>query len=138
MPCLFALQGPSNCGKSSTLIYLSQLLQAKYPSATHQTLHRGTKDIAVIMHGVNGLVVGIESQGDPKSRLQQTLASFASAKCDIIFCACRTRGMTVDWVNTLSATYSIHFVEQTIDIVADHHSTTNADTASWLMKQAGI
>lgn len=136
MPHLFALQGPGNCGKSDTLIRLFQALQSKYPSATIQALHSGTKDIAVIMHGVNGLVVGIESQGDPNSRLQQSLPAFAAAKCDIILCACRTTGMTVDWINALSAAYSIHFVAQAQ--VTNNYGATNAATASLLMQQAGI
>ena len=136
MPHLFALQGTGNCGKSDTLIRLFQLLQTKYPSATTQSLHNATKDIAVIMHGVNGLVVGIESQGDPNSRLQQTLSTFAAANCDIIFCACRTSGMTVDWINSLSTNYSIHFVSQAR--VANNYGATNAATALVLMQLAGI
>ncbi|MDD4962715.1 MAG: hypothetical protein PHI11_02220 [Gallionella sp.] len=136
MPHLFALQGSGNCGKSDTLIRLFQALQTKYPSATIHTLHSGTKDIAVIMRGVKGLVVGIESQGDPYSRLEQSLPAFSAAKCDIIFCACRTRGMTVGWVNSLSAAYSIHFFAQTR--VANNQGATNAATAVSLMQQAGI
>jgi len=136
MPHLFALQGPGNCGKSDSLIRLFQALQTKYPSATIQTFHSGTKDITVTMHGVKGLVVGIESQGDPNSRLPRSLSTFVAAKCDIIFCACRTGGMTVGWVNALSPSYSVHFVAQTR--VANNHGATNAATASLLMQQAGI
>jgi hypothetical protein len=136
MPHLFALQGPGNCGKSDTLIRLFHALQTKYPSATIRALHSGTKDIAVIMRGVKGLAVGIESQGDPNSRLERSLHAFAAAKCDIIFCACRTSGMTVDWINALSAAYSIHFVAQTV--VANNHGATNDATAALLMKRAGI
>lgn len=136
MPHLFALQGPGNRGKSDTLIRLFHTLQTKYPSANSQVLYRGTKDIAVIMHGVNGLVVGIESQGDPNSQLQKSLSTFAAANCDIVFCACRTSGMTVSWVNALSGTYNIHFVAQTV--VATNYGSTNSATASLLMQQAGI
>ncbi len=89
------------------------------------------------MRGVNGLVIGIESQGDPtNSRLQHTLSAFAAAKCDIIFCACRTSGMTVGWINALSTTYSIQFVGQTR--VANNQGATNAATVLALMQQAGI
>jgi hypothetical protein len=136
MPHLFALQGPGSCGKSDTLIRLYQALQTKYPAATIQTVQSGTKDIAVIMHGIKTLIVGIESQGDPNSRLQQSLSVFAAARCDIIFCACRTRGMTVHWVNNLSPTYHIHFVTQTQ--ITGNHVATNATTAASLMQQAGI
>lgn len=136
MPHLFALQGPGSCGKSDSLIRLFQALQTKYPSATIQARHNGTKDISVIMRGVKGLVVGIESQGDPNSRLQQSLPAFVAAKCDIVFCACRTSGMTVGWVNALSPSYSVHFVAQTR--ATNNHGATNATTASLLMQQAGI
>jgi len=136
MPHLFALQGAGNRGKSDTLIRLFHALQTKYPRANSQALYSGTKDIAVIMHGVNGLVVGIESQGDPNSRLQTSLTAFAAANCDIVFCACRTSGMTVSWVNALSGTYSIHFVAQTV--VATNYGSTNSATALLLMQQAGI
>lgn len=140
MPHLFALQGAARRGKSSSLISLFHSLQTKYPSATIQSLYNGgtrAKDIAVIMSGVNGFVVGIESQGDPNSRLQQSLTTFATAKCDIIFCACRTTGMTVGWVNALSATYSVQFVPQTFAL-ANNQSATNTATALSLMQLAGI
>jgi hypothetical protein len=88
------------------------------------------------MRGVNGLAVGIESQGDPNSRLKRSLPAFAAAKCDIIFCACRTSGMTVDWINALSAAYIIHFVAQTV--VANNHGATNDATAALLMQRARI
>lgn len=136
MPKLFALQGPGSCGKSTTLNNLYNAACSKYPSATVQVLHVGTADIAIIVTGVNGVVVGIESQGDPGSRLQNTLSTFVLAKCDIIFCACRTRGMTVDWVNALSPQYNIHFVQQ--NQVANNYAATNSAMAAFLMQQAGI
>ena len=136
MPDLFALQGPGHCGKSDTLIRLFQAIQVKYPSATTQELRTGTNDIAVIMSNVNGLVVGIESQGDPGSRLKKMLPIFSAAMCDIIFCACRTSGMTVGWVNALSVTYTIHFVAQTR--ATNNYGTSNAATALSLMQRAGI
>lgn len=136
MPNLFALQGRSNCGKSDTLIRLFNEIKAKYPSATIQAINGSKKEITVILRGVNGLVVGIESQGDPNSRLQNSLSAFAAASCDVIFCACRTSGMTVDWVRAFSATYSIQFIKQTV--VATNHGITNSATALSLMQRAGI
>jgi hypothetical protein len=136
MPHLFALQGTGNCGKSTTLIHLYHTIQAKYPTATTQSLHIGTRDIAVIMRGVKGLVIGIESQGDPNSRLQKSLSTLTAAMCDIIFCACRTNGMTVGWVNDQSPPYIIQFVQQ--NRVAINHAATNAATAATLMLLAGI
>ncbi|MHA3084021.1 hypothetical protein ACX1NX_12820 [Acinetobacter sp. ANC 5383] len=101
MTQIFALQGTSNSGKTSTLIQLDQEIQNKYPNAL-RTIHIHRKDICISYEIiVNGSVikVGIESQGDPNSRLKDSLELFKNIGCDIIFCACRTQGMTVDWIN---------------------------------------
>lgn len=136
MPEIFALQGAGNCGKSTVLVNLYKEIMSKYPAATIQAIHPGTVDIAIIISGVKGLVVGIESQGDPRSRLQNTLANFVAANCDIIFCACRTRGMTVGWVNALSPQYNVRFVKQ--KIVVNNYVATNIATAVSLMRKARI
>lgn len=136
MSDLFALQGVGNCGKSTTLITLYNAVISKYPSANIQTVHNVTADIAVIIRGIKGLVIGIESQGDPSSRLHKTLAHFAAEKCDIIFCACRTRGMTVGWVNALSPQYNINFIQQ--KWVTDNYANANNAMSNSLMQQASI
>ena len=136
MANIFALQGSSNSGKSSTLIHLLNLVVAKYPNATVQTLHGGTKEVQVIVHPVNGKKVGIESRGDPGSHLQQSLTDFRNANCNIVFCACRTRGMTVNWINAMSPPDSVQFVQQTRTQVRQQNA--NATMASNLMKMAGI
>jgi hypothetical protein len=44
--------------------------------------------------------------------------------------------MTVGWVNSLSPTFSIHFVTQIR--VANNYGASNAAMAASLMQQAGI
>lgn len=135
MAHVIALQGPSSSGKTSTLIQVFQNLKASYPTAKIEALHSGTVDIKIIMRGVNGKIVGIESQGDPNSRLQQSLKDFIFARCDIIFCACRTRGMTAGWVNALSPRHQVEFVKKN---PARNHAAANAATAASLIKLAGL
>ncbi len=136
MPHAFALQGPGKCGKSATFLQIYNKLKHKYPTTTIKSIHNSTDDISVILTGVNGYTVGIESRDTPGSRLQRTLNAFAAAKCDIIFCPCRTKGMTVQWVKTLPLQYKIHFIQQ--NRVATKHAAANAATAALLMQQAGI
>lgn len=133
---IFALQGPANSGKTDTLIRVRDLLQAKYPNATMTPLHNGAGDIKVIFRGINGKTVGIESQGDPNSRLKESLLDFQSAGCDIIFCACRTSGMTVDWIKTFSPPYQIQFVQKVR--TNNNHGGTNAAVAASLVKMSGL
>lgn len=52
---------------------------------------------------INGVKIGIESQGDPekKSRLPQSLKEFVDNGCSIIVCARRTRERTFNTVEDL-------------------------------------
>lgn len=74
MADLFALQDVSDSGKSQTLLQLFDVLAAKYPGARQQVVHRGV-EITAILHGAQGHTVGIESQGDPNSRLAATVTA---------------------------------------------------------------
>lgn len=112
MGTLFALQGPANCGKSESLKKIADILIKKYPSALVNNLAQKTTDLKAIISGINGHVIGIESQGDPNSRLKESLDEFSIMKCDIIFCACRTSGMTVKWIDALSNKYTVNYVYQ--------------------------
>lgn len=49
-----------------------------------------------------GAKIGIESQGDPNSRIFESLPDFVNKKCDMIICACRTYGETHEEVLKLS------------------------------------
>jgi hypothetical protein len=134
---LFALYGKANCGKSETIRNVFGLLQSKYPSAAVNQIYSGT-DIKVIMTGVKGLSVGIESQGDPNSRLGQSLIDFENAGCDIIFCASRTSGMTVNWIKSHSGTYTIDWTHQNYVSAKSGHATNNQTVAGNLIAKAGL
>ena len=137
MAHVLALQGPSNSGKTETLIRLCHDLRAKYPDATFESLLKSEgRDIKVILRGVRGKTIGIESRGDPNSRLEESLADFVARKCDIIFCACRTSGMTVDWVNALSPRHRVQFVPKAR--ANRDPAAANARTAASLMELAGL
>lgn len=136
MASIFALQGLGSSGKTSTLIELLNLITAKYPRATVQAFHGGTRDVKVIIFPVNGLKVGIESRGDPNSRLLQSLADFRNANCDIVICACRTSGMTVQWINAMSPPDNVQFIPQRRSQTRQH--AANVAMATRLMQLAGI
>jgi acid phosphatase class B len=66
------------------------------------------------MQSIKGFLVGIESQEDPNSRLGDSLNDFENNGCEIIFCASRTRGMTVQWINSHSQKYHINFIQKAV------------------------
>jgi hypothetical protein len=111
---IYVLQGPAKCGKSSTIKEIFRELNTKYPNCIKKDYFPDQYDIQIEMQNIKGFLVGIESQGDPNSRLKNSLSDFEESGCDIIFCAARTRGMTVQWINSHSGNYHINFIPQTI------------------------
>jgi len=54
-----------------------------------------THDFRLIIE-IKGKIIGIESQGDPKTNLKGRLEELVTKyNCDLIFCTSRTRGETV-------------------------------------------
>ena len=101
-----AIYGPSTQGKSATIREVFNQLISAFPNHTiHHSYDDG--DITYIIE-INGVKIGIESLGDPNGRLPESLQDFVDQKCDIIVCACRTRGKTVADVESL---YDNHHYE---------------------------
>jgi len=98
---VFAVWGHAAQGKSETVKKITKLFLRNYIHApTIPTTIDFTYDIKVVIM-IGEIKIGIESTGDPNSRLSQSLESFVSDDCDIIICATRTSGGTVDAVNEL-------------------------------------
>lgn len=91
---IIVLYNKSNSGKSTIFKNVDELISKKYKDCKNTTLHNNY-DICKI-YNINGISVGIESQGDPGSRLNESLKCFNEKKCDIIICTSRTKGETVN------------------------------------------
>ena len=136
MADMYILQGSHNTGKTETLVAVIDILRNKYPGATASFMVN-RKDKKVVFTNIRGtLKVGIETQGDPNSRLEASLNDFETMGCDIIFCACRTKGKTVAIVNAHSTKYTLHFTRQTV--VSSGFSASNIVVANSLVKAAGL
>ena len=86
---VIANKGNAECGKSSSIKEVFNKLIAIYP---YNTLIKDGDIKATITIG--NVLVGIESQGDPNSRMMQSMNDFVSMGCQIIVAACRTSGET--------------------------------------------
>ncbi|MDX4061695.1 hypothetical protein Q6A90_04875 [Aliarcobacter skirrowii] len=110
---IFVLQGKSGVGKTTTINKVYQLLRdtkgVKSYKVSFEILNK--VDIRAILN-INEILVGIECQGDPSSRLKDSLKLFIENKCKVIICASRTRGMSVDWINEYSNEFDIEFISK--------------------------
>ena len=103
---IIALYGTANSGKSTTLRKLYDLLIKAYPKAHIEIIHPVGVDFTVIIE-IDGVLIGIESQGDPGSRLDDSIKIFKKRGCVIIVCCTRTRGSTVVIVEALRPEFTI-------------------------------
>ncbi len=134
MKTLIAVRGVANRGKSASIKNAYALLKAAHPSATVEEMFIGA-DITVVMT-VSGVKVGIESQGDPNSRLFKSLDRFVNIGCKVIICATRTSGKTVHAVNALARQYEIKWLDKPNDPNAHEQEAANATVAREIFTMA--
>ncbi len=108
---IIGLFGAAKVGKSTTINKVYDILTQKYDYTEIGQSLLQYKDIRVVIV-INGIKIGIESQGDPNSRLKESLDIFVKVGCDIIVCATRTSGMTVSWVEAKQPLYHVEWKEK--------------------------
>jgi len=109
---IIALRGKANVGKSQTIKSIYESIISTFPNAQVSDLSLGADVRAIIT--IDGCKIGIESQGDPNSRLFKSIKQFVDNKCEIIICATRTRGGTVELVENQNPPYNILWIEQVV------------------------
>ncbi len=113
MKKIYALKGIAETGKSETIKTFYNKLKAKHTnleiSDRYTPIYGG--DISVVVE-INGKIIAIESQGDPNSRILDSLPKFVAIPADIIICATRTRGATVDVVKQQQENYEIIWIDK--------------------------
>jgi len=128
MKTILALRGAGNRGKSTTLGMLIEMIKVQYPSANFEET-KFKIDITIVVT-INGQKVGIETQGDPNSRLGASLKRFIEIGCKVIICASRSYGSTVDLINTAAnGGYQVKWFEKTKSTSAHDQTTANKAAA---------
>ncbi len=132
MNTIIAIRGVGNTGKTKTIKYVYDLVKSKYPEAKIES-EICRLDIRVIFT-VNGVKIGIESQGDPSSRLFESIPLFVKSQCNIILCATRTKGKTVQLIKEQEC-YEIIWHEKSFIEGAMKQQESNIKMANTIMKK---
>lgn len=91
----------SNWGKTNTLLKVIDLLKkAKYPLIIEEQIGEVDKFAMFIKEGKK---IVVNTQGDPYSYQGEGLQRAVNEKADIIVCASRTKGTTVDCIYEIAA-----------------------------------
>ena len=107
MKLIIANRGARDIGKTASIKNVFTTLYAKYAATTKiyepknvADLPKSWVDVKAIMT-IGDVLVGIESQGDPGSRMQESVKHFIKKGCEIMLVACRNQGDTINTIKDL-------------------------------------
>ena len=108
---VIAIYGVANHGKTTTIRVVAEEIFKRH-QCVHEKDSPDTKSIEEVyaLFRIKNVAIGIESTGDPKSRLFESLPKFVREKCDIIITACRTSGPTRDEVDALEKNHGYRII----------------------------
>jgi uncharacterized protein with FMN-binding domain len=98
---IVAIKNIANKGKTSTIKLVAEKLYLRYLNEKKEFYGEVNEVIDVIIKNKQ-IRIGIISQGDPTTGLKDKLVEKISNQCDVIICATRTSGETVNAVNDVS------------------------------------
>ena len=107
---IITIYGRKNEGKSETIKNVCKMILLNFPKATKfpNTDIDYHNDILIVIQ-IGEIKIGIESEGDPESRMlneNESIEDLAkNHKCDIILCASRTSGDTVNRIDKIANQY---------------------------------
>lgn len=127
---IIALRGKGNVGKTSTIRNLHDIMLndgfIQEPDG-----FGGRTDIYDILVK-NDVLIGITSSGDTEDVLNSRLEMFNERGCEIVICACRTRGGTNDILDEYSD--DINFIEKKIAEDETQEEELNLEDAELLLQ----
>lgn len=99
MKTILAIWNKAGKGKSDSIREFATLLLNTYPTNVPTVTNpiKSKSDFSIIIE-INGKKIGIESQGDPGTKLQERLSKLVTKGCEVIICSTRTSGETANAV----------------------------------------
>lgn len=116
---IIAVYGRASEGKSETIKIVCENILRLFPNAVSSIINIDYSSDILLTIKIGKIKLGIESQGDPNSRMiiDDTIKKLADktfdselGDCDIILCATRTDGMTVRKVDEIASIYGYHTI----------------------------
>lgn len=120
MKSIIAIYGKANSGKTSTIKKISRLLCQEYHYSSEKVEDKGDDIYQVLTKDT--FKIGIISQGDVGSWVEEYLAELTKRECNLIICATRTRGKTCEAVDKYNRKWKI--IWERIDYLTEIQSNS--------------
>lgn len=136
MKSIITLSGRGNIGKSATIRNVYESLVKQY--LDHETIHVNVntdREISVVLK-IGRKCIGIESRGDTRERVEDSLQMFLRYKCKIIVCATRTRGGSYDAVDEFAAMHKLEIcrIKKIAEVETSQYTASNRKYARQIVK----
>lgn len=105
---IIAVWNKGSQGKTTSIRYAASMLiqRPNISIASGDVPHHGEIRATMVMStSLGDVIISFESQGDPNTSLENRLEQLIIDKADIIICATRTSGGTVDAVDNVAGKY---------------------------------
>lgn len=96
---VIVLQGKGERGKSTTLRRLIEILEKENAEKIGEPEKERKKNDTWAAFEYNGRIIGITTSGDNEDELKPVIEYELPENCNIIVCAARTKGSSVDYIN---------------------------------------
>lgn len=110
---IFAIYASQKKGKTSSVKEFYKIFKHAYRTEiASNSCNRisATSEISGIIELNSGIKIGINSAGDNLNAVKINIDVFVKAKCDIIICACRTKGESTWPILNLERKYDVHWI----------------------------
>ena len=93
MAIVLVAKGKHDTGKTTAICQMKDFLLSIGAKVINTYNAVSNNDVNMVVE-YNGIKIGISSAGDPGLNQKEILTVFIEMNCNIIICACRTRGST--------------------------------------------
>jgi hypothetical protein len=136
MNTIITIWNTSNKGKSTIILELAKLFINTFPNHkiiyTSKSIVKLSIDFRLIIE-INGKNIAFESQGDPKTELEQRLENvIITYKPDLIITTSRTRGETIWAINNVAEVHKYDKIWTSTYEAANSHNQMNVFKAEHL------
>jgi predicted kinase len=133
---IVVVRGKHDSGKTTSINRAVQRLQAD--ATSFRRLNRQSSRELVAVIEIQKVTVGIFSAGDTEEILTRWFAELLCYGCDVIVCACRSRGQTDTFIKRQrDEGHTLHRVEKDRALWEDREKEANDATAEQIVKKVG-
>jgi len=131
MKTIFSLQGIGGSGKTTTITKLWVKLKGIGFISIYPIFKKNTDFIDILKY--KKVIIGITTQGDNYSIIKKKLRIMKKYNCNIMICACRTYGSTIDAIMKYKYTER-RFIPKTVSRTKKQRNSANESDAKFMLK----